>query len=360
MIAGIQEATDRKMADVQALKKSDKPTIMYGAGSYAADVTKFLKSQGITISAYCVDGAYVKPGQKFMDTYPVVAVEEAYQQYPGCNVVIGFADYKRAREVLAKLEDKSNVYFIDAPNQLGFFDYQYIQDHMSEFEETCNWLEDQRSRDIMIAFINAKLSGDPSPLYGFYEPNQYFADPIELTDHETFVDCGAYDGDTIRSIVENTRGQYRKIFAFEPEEANYQRLQKYLQDNNIKNVETYNAGTWSEKTTLRFSSDSNMAAIVADEDGDISIPVETIDDVIGDEEVTFVKMDIEGAELPSLQGAAQTIKRCKPKLTICVYHKPEDLITIPQYIKSLSGDYKFYLRHHQMMSWEMVLYAVPV
>jgi hypothetical protein len=70
-------------------------------------------------------------------------------------------------------------------------------------------------------------------------------------------------------------------------------------------------------------------------------------------------MDIEGAELEALRGAKNVIKHNKPKLAICVYHKPNDLISIPQYIKGLVGDYKFYLRQHQFVSWDMVLYALP-
>lgn len=69
-------------------------------------------------------------------------------------------------------------------------------------------------------------------------------------------------------------------------------------------------------------------------------------------------MDIEGSELAALRGAEKTIKKSKPKLAICVYHKPEDLITIPQFISSLVPEYKFFLRHHQYISWDTVLYAI--
>lgn len=69
-------------------------------------------------------------------------------------------------------------------------------------------------------------------------------------------------------------------------------------------------------------------------------------------------MDIEGAELPALHGALKIIKRDKPTLAICVYHKREDLITIPQYIKKIVPEYKLYLRVHYAYASELVLYAV--
>lgn len=70
-------------------------------------------------------------------------------------------------------------------------------------------------------------------------------------------------------------------------------------------------------------------------------------------------MDIEGAELAALQGGAETIKRYKPKLAISIYHKPEDIIEIPIYIKSLVPEYKLYIRHYTNMYAETILYAIP-
>ena len=87
--------------------------------------------------------------------------------------------------------------------------------------------------------------------------------------------------------------------------------------------------------------------------------IEGYDNIVDQEGVTFIKMDIQGSELAALHGAENTIRKSKPKLAICIYHKPEDLITIPQYIYSVMPDYKLYLRNHQFISKETVLYAIP-
>ena len=70
-------------------------------------------------------------------------------------------------------------------------------------------------------------------------------------------------------------------------------------------------------------------------------------------------MDVEGAELESLKGAQKVIKRDKPKLAVCIYHKPEDILTLPLFIKKLVPEYKFYLRSYSNADNEMVLYAIP-
>lgn len=88
----------------------------------------------------------------------------------------------------------------------------------------------------------------------------------------------------------------------------------------------------------------------------------SIDEIVYSEEspkVTFIKMDIEGAELESLKGAQKVIQRDKPKLAICIYHKPEDMVELPLYIKELVPEYKFYIRHHSNFINETVLYAIP-
>lgn len=78
----------------------------------------------------------------------------------------------------------------------------------------------------------------------------------------------------------------------------------------------------------------------------------------GEEKVTFIKMDVEGAELEALKGARKTIMKHHPRLAISIYHKPEDIWEIPAYILSLSEDYRFYIRHYQFSKNETILYAV--
>ena len=87
--------------------------------------------------------------------------------------------------------------------------------------------------------------------------------------------------------------------------------------------------------------------------------IDALDNLITDEKVNFIKMDIEGSEMEALKGATKIIEISKPILAICVYHKSEDLFTIPQYIKKLNPNYKFYLRKHSnVSSHELVLYAI--
>jgi FkbM family methyltransferase len=125
----------------------------------------------------------------------------------------------------------------------------------------------------------------------------------------------------------------------------------------VKDARIIDKGAWSEKTTLFFEN-SGLSNSAISSNGGFQIQTEKIDNVCENEKVSMLKMDIEGAELEALKGAEKTIIRDRPVLAICVYHKEEDLITIPQYIRSLHHDYKLYIRHYGPMQDETVLYAV--
>ncbi len=355
----IVKTVNKKRLVIEKLQKSKLPLVIYGAGSYASDLMKFLDKNGVKVDAVCVDIEYINNDMFFLnERVKVTSIEDICRDYDTFNVLIGFSDYRKAKTGLRSIRGIVEVFFIDTPDRLDFFDYQYIVDNLKNFEFTYNLLSDQLSKDTFIAFINAKISGQPDDLYDLIDENPYFTDLVSLGLNEVFIDCGAYDGDTILEFVKRTNDCYEKIYAFEPDEKNYKKLKQTLAESGIKRVQPYQMGCWHSKTTLRFSSSANMTSLISD-NGESAIGVEAIDNIVEPERVTFIKMDIEGSELSALHGAEKTIRKSKPKLAICVYHKPEDLITIPQYINSVVPEYKFFLRHHQFISWETVLYAIP-
>jgi FkbM family methyltransferase len=352
----IINAENRKLQSIQKMKSSSLPLLMYGAGSYAVDVSRLLSKQGIAVTAYCVDNEYYKENQ-YLNSIPVWPLQKSGETFQKYNLVIGFADYKQAMKKVEKVKNIENVFFIDAPHSLEFLDYQFVEKNKHQLQITYDMLEDQMSKEVFVAYLNSKIKGFPDELYDLADFNPYFTDIITLHNNEVFIDCGAYDGDTIVAFNKKVNGTFKKIVAFEPDNSNFMNLQKTITLHGLKGVVLIKKGCWNKATTLCFSSDGNMTSQVQDSGG-IEIDVETIDTVIGNGDATLIKMDIEGSELQALQGASSVIQRCKPKLAICVYHKPEDLIDIPHYIKSLVPEYKLYLRHHQYISWETVLYAV--
>lgn len=185
---------------------------------------------------------------------------------------------------------------------------------------------------------------------------QYFDLPyMTRSDDEIFLDVGCFDGLTVRNFVHWSRNAYKEIIAFEPDICCYEKCKKELKD--IRNLTLINKGAWSKEAVLQFDatgvSDSKIS-----ESGTTRIETCRLDDIVGDKCVTFLKMDIEGAEKEALIGAERIIREQKPKLAISIYHKKEDIWEIPQLLMKWNPNYRFYLRHYSLRFAETVLYAV--
>ena len=188
---------------------------------------------------------------------------------------------------------------------------------------------------------------------------QYFSyDFLEKyrSKNESFVDCGAYDGSDIASFLRWTNGQYEAVYSYEPSLSNFKKCNSFSTE---PNVFCYNAGLWSGNRRLNFTENngpSESGKMISD-DGDGVIQVYSLDEHLSGKNVSYIKMDIEGAEMQALEGAAEIIKHQKPKLAICLYHHPSDFYEIPTYILKLNPDYKFYIRLHFRYG-QCVLYAM--
>lgn len=153
---------------------------------------------------------------------------------------------------------------------------------------------------------------------------------------------------------------FKKILAFEPDNFKMEKVKNTFSQADITCFELFEVGLWHKKETLRFSNDlgiNGMSSTIS-ESGDVIVECDTLDNLAEDKNVTFIKMDIEGSELNALKGAENIIKKNKPKLAISIYHKNEDIIELPIYIKSLVPEYKFYLRHYTNVETYTVLYAI--
>lgn len=196
----------------------------------------------------------------------------------------------------------------------------------------------------------------------FMYDEQYFEEEIlKMQPDEIYVDAGCMDGDTILRFREfNKDFGYKRIYGFEPDSRNHCKTKQSIEKYNLNNVILTQKGLWDSAETLRFCSNDILGGSHITNDGETTIETITLDSAIekGDK-VTLIKMDIEGAELNALYGAKEIIKRDKPRLAICVYHKPEDIINVASYILELNPDYKLYLRHYSPLPLvETVLYAI--
>lgn len=350
---------------IEEIKASGLPTILYGSGAVSGMVNEYLGKNGIDPAGYAVDREYYK-GVDTLRGKPLYIIED-YIAENSCNIVLAFSELSvewenKLRNSADNARQPNNVYILDFQGYLAMpGDHtryeEFYKENKPALEKLRDDLCDELSKKALDEFIGQKLSGEYRK--PFSDKPQYFEDKIvSFSENEVFVDCGAYNGDTVLEFARELRKagipSYKKIFAFEADPKNAEDMRENLAG--YDNVEIIPKGVYDRACTLCFDDAGTTGSRISD-DG-IKIEVTSIDEVVGDEEVTFIKMDIEGSELMALKGAEKTIKRCRPKLAVCVYHRVEDLVTIPQYIQSLGLGYKLYLRNYKANALDCVLYAV--
>lgn len=237
----------------------------------------------------------------------------------------------------------------------------FFTDNAERAKKMLALLADDKSREVWKAVVRLRAENIPIKPELYSENDQYFVDGIiQIDNNEVFVDGGGYTGDTAQQFMDIAKKQgvkFKRIVVFEPDERNCRLIRRFL--GKRKDITIVPKGLSDKEKVLSFAGDGPFFRVAgSNEENVINIPVTTIDAVPECQDATWIKMDIEGAELDALHGAKQVIQRNRPKLTICLYHSNADMIQITEYVHELVPEYKLYVRCHRKSGGETVLYAV--
>lgn len=327
-------------------------------------IAKYLKDNGlISEIQYVVDDEYIREddiraGVRRMSEFLIWHAASAPLVFGIDNYEIVMARKQKYAGIVRYMFD----FHITMVNMVHVdWNAEYLRDNYHAFNTVYKILADDNSKKVMQNYLNAAVAGEFHDLFmECYEKIPYFGDLLRGKKIDRFFDCGAFDGDTIHDFVKYI-DSYEKIYAFEPDKDNISKMRRRIQKENLHDVNVIEKGVWSETTALRLMSEGAPNSYISDE-GNVTVEVICLDNIY--DEVTnhsLIKMDIEGSEMKALEGAERIIAKKLPYLAICVYHKKEDLITIPQYIESIAGagTYRFYLRFQGLGLSELVLVGIP-
>jgi FkbM family methyltransferase len=343
------------------------PLVLCGAGHLGRIVAGGLGNVGTDVLAFA-DNDVRRHGQK-LGGIPIISVRDAVDRY-GDRAVFVITVYT-ARPLRRQLRNmnvrvaSSRALMFQYPN--AFLPYASvampggIPDQRDAILAGLEFWGDDESRSEYVSQVAWQVLARES-LPDWTPPEQtYFPDGlITLGEHERFVDCGAFNGDSVREFIARVKGRFDRIIALEPDPSNCAALDSFvktLPPTQRDRVEIIRAAAHSSRQTLRFVSASGAGSTIAAQ-GDIDVRAERLDDIIGDVYPTFIKMDIEGAEPEALRGAGLTLKNSAPTLAVCLYHQREHLWEIPSLIRRANADYRLFLRRHSDESWETVCYAL--
>lgn len=312
----------------------------------AANISEIMKKSGINLICVCTASRAGKTGGG--SGVPVVTLEEFPNFEPKPSVM--FHVESTAGPIFGEYFQRygvgSMLTFANIDIMEGM--YGFYMKHLPEIYSVYDLLADEESKKVFMAFIKGKLTQRIEDFRYAPEP-QYFLEGFFPTGGDIAIDGGAYDGGTARDFAM----QGAEVYSFEMDEKNYRnclaraKKYKFTVENmgliNQENEDFYIQGN----TGSRKGGNSGLIAKFIDLDTYVirkDLP-----------RVDYIKLDIEGAELDMLHGAAKTIARWKPKMAVSAYHKPEDLFTLATYIKSVRSDYEFKFRHYRMDCTDYVL-----
>ena len=181
------------------------------------------------------------------------------------------------------------------------------------------------------------------------------------TDRLHFVDCGAYDGDTVAAFIDRTQGRFQHVQAIEPDPCNYARLLMRIGTmpaTDSCRISTFLLGVSDRSRRVRFAATGTTASCL-DGRGDASIEVVALDDLLEPDLPYLIKLDVEGAESCALRGARRTLGSGRSGVAVSLYHRPEDIVELPRQVDEIMPHARFVLRSHGFDGTDLVLYAFP-
>jgi FkbM family methyltransferase len=336
--------------------------ILFGCANLGVKILDNFRREGINILAFA-DNDRTKWGT-CIENIPIISPENIHG-FPYSYIIITSKYVKDIHTQLCDLKIRKVLphYVLSVlfphkfPNTLYEGAYNFILNNRSKIEHVYTMLSDRKSKEIYIQIIDFLLSLSPEKL-PLAEKNQYFIDEFALSNNETYVDVGAFDGDTLKEFLRRRGIHFNKYFALEPDGESFNKLKNSIREYHNKRIIALRVAASSKNGYVYFSDTGKIDACVL-KNGKNRVEAATTDKLFKKEVVTSLKIDVEGYELHVLRGSKEILKQHKPKLAVCVYHRPQHLWEIPLLIKSLNPDYKYFiLRHHEEELSETVLYAI--
>ncbi len=357
------------------LSETAKHIVMYGMGNGADKILSVCQNYGIEIKDFFASDGFVR-GHSFHGK-TVLSYGDVKAKYGAKNIIVLLSFASSLPDVLEniyKIADECELYAPDVPvfgNTL--FTKEFFTENYEKFIEAESLLADEESVRIYREIIAYKLSGDISHLRMCEsDPAEAFKNILHAENFETYADLGAYNGDTIRSLLPYAP-RLKTVHAKEPDARNFRKLNEYYAslENPSFELKAYNIGAWSGEDTLYFDKSGNRNAGLLQNSSDFSdainsrskkiteISVNSLDNILCGESVDYIKYDVEGSEREALLGSQKTIEKYAPALLVSLYHRSEDLFELPQLVHKLNPDYKLYLRRMTYIpAWDINLYAV--
>ncbi len=353
------------------LKQTEKTVVLYGMGNGADKILQACAQKGIAVSDIFASDGFVR-GHAFHGM-SVKTWGEIKALYGEQNVIVLLCFGTSRPEVLAnifRIRAEAELYAPDVPVfGDGIFDRAFYLAHRAELEQARALLSDEESKAVFDRILRYKLTGDLLQLTEAQaEEAELMKTMVRPQEIKCAVDLGAYNGDSVRALLDAEGSTVQTVVAAEPDNRNFQKLFVYAEAEKRARVCPVHTGVWSERTVLCFDAEGNRNASFAQNRSTVlqgrgarlqEVAVDTVDHLAEGYPVDYIKYDVEGSEKEALLGSVETVKRCEPRLMVSLYHRNEDLFALPLLLHRLFPAYRgFYLRRRGgVPAWDINLYV---
>lgn len=331
-----------------------KEVLIYGAGGVGTITADILRNSGCNLRAF-IDDDPKKQGM-VIDGTKVLSYRDACKNFESVILVCtpNFAGtYKKLKGCGCTVQR-----FPVMMSRRGFYSKDLLLKNEKKIKKVFNLLADNLSKTIFQKILKNRMMMDFSCLDECVCQNQYFPEDLfVLGSEECFVDGGACRRETISAFLRETGGHFKFIYGFEPDKKSYAILLSNMLSVDPSRKELLNAALYDKTGQMEFSSKANGASSIS-KSGSETIRLVALDEISMENKPTYIKLDIEGAEVKAIRGMKRNVEACRPRLAVSVYHKPEDLWEIPLLLNRMFPFYRLFLRHYTDSLLETVCYAI--
>ena len=325
-----------------------KPIWIFGAGGFGKAIGKILVDKGFNVQGFVQSNSWDQIVDKDVQiVFGIFNREVPFDQLKQQIRDQGFENIFMPWHIYSYFENELGWrYWLSNP--------ETITRNIVKLKQVYDMLSDDVSKKRLLDIASFRLGINLDYAGVKDDQDQYFNDLTLIKPSVNYIDGGAYDGKTLLALLEKV--QVNTAYLFEPDAQNYSSLTKNLVGINATCIPMALSDTYR---ILSFNANNGEGSAIST-DGSVHIAAGSLDEIIGEQPIDFVKLDVEGAEADALAGSINIIKQNRPVLAISLYHRAEDLWDLPLLVSKLCNNYKFYIRQHYYNSFDCVLYAVPL
>ena len=351
----------------QTLYEEGKPIVLYGMGNGADKIISVLESKGMAFADVFASDDFVR-GQ-FFHGKKVLRLSEAEEKYEDFNILVSFGS--SLPSVMNKIKEIAARHTLYAPDVSvageNLFDAEFFYNNEEKILAARELLADERSKEVYDELIRYKLDGKIAHFDVTDREGGVFSNVLS-GGYEVYCDLGAYTGDTVEEALSRFP-EIEKIIAFEPSPKTFAKLQNNTANFSDKDITLVNACAWNENGTAVFTDGSGRNSTLAgskEQSGKTlsGAKIKEIATARPDSYMDFsgkpllIKFDVEGAEKEAIEGSQKAIRSNLTELCVSLYHRSEDIFSLPLLIHKLLPDHKLFIEKTPYIpAWEINLYA---